>query len=128
MLMREFTTISPHVVVSLEKLYGLCKVHKDGNRMSPVISMIGTAEYKLAKYLDNFIKPNIDYSVNSTSSFMEKLNNFNFSEGDQCVSFDVCSLYTNVPLEETINLISDFVYSDKSKRVPLSLKNGSRNY
>ena len=30
------------------KLYGLCKVHKDGNPMRPVISMVGTAEYHLA--------------------------------------------------------------------------------
>ena len=42
------------------KLYGLCKVHKNGNPMRPVVSMIGTAEYELAKYLDEFIKPNIN--------------------------------------------------------------------
>ena len=38
------------------KLYGLCKVHKAGHPMRPVISMVGTAEYKLAKFLDTFIK------------------------------------------------------------------------
>ena len=82
--------------------------------------MIGTAEYKLAKYLDGFIKPNISttYSVNSTSAFMDVLHDFSFSEGDNLVSFDVVSLYTNVPLDETIKLISDYVYSDESKRVP----------
>ena len=36
------------------KLYGLCKVHKSGNPLRPVISMIGTAEYQLAKYVDSF--------------------------------------------------------------------------
>ena len=43
--------------------------------MRPVISMLGTAEYKLAKYLDSFIKPNINvtYSVDSTGAFMDKL-------------------------------------------------------
>ena len=73
------------------KLYGLCKVHKAGHPMRPVISMIGTAEYKLAKYLDGFIKPNISttYSVNSTSAFMDVLHDFSFSEGDNLVSFDV---------------------------------------
>ena len=102
------------------KVYGLCKVHKVGNPLRPLISMISTAEYKLAKYLDDFIKPNINttYSVNSTSAFMDKLNNFSFSAGDKLVSFDVCSLYTNVPLEESILLISDLVYSEKSKRIP----------
>ena len=102
------------------KVYGLCKVHKDGYPMRPLISMINTAEFKLAKYLDGFIKPNIntEYSVNSTSMFMEKLNDFSFSQGDKLVSFDVCSLYTNVPLEETIKLIAEMVYSEESVCVP----------
>ena len=74
------------------KAYGLCKVHKVGNPMRPVISMLNTAEFKLAKYLDSFIKPNINssYSVNSTSSFVDKLNDFKFGESDTLVSFDVC--------------------------------------
>ena len=102
------------------KLYGLCKVHKTGNPMRPVISMINTAEFNLAKYLDTFIKPNINhwFSVSSTNEFMDKVDDFKFSEGDELVSFDVCSLYTNVPLDETINLISDCVYSEESLKVP----------
>jgi hypothetical protein len=102
------------------KLYGLCKVHKADQPLRPVISMIGTAEFHLAKYLDTFIKPNINvqYSVNSTSAFIEKLQEFQFSEGDESVSFDVCSLFTNVPLDETIKLIADKVYSESSKCVP----------
>ena len=34
------------------KLYGLCKVHKDNYPLRPVISMLNTPEYKLAKYMD----------------------------------------------------------------------------
>ena len=78
--------------------------------------MLGSAEYKLAKYLDIFIKPNIneDFSVNSTKSFIERLSEFKFSDNDQVVSLDVCSLFTNVPLDETIKLIADRVYSQFS--------------
>ena len=95
------------------KLYGLCKVHKANHPMRPVISMVGTAEYALAKYLDDFIKPNINVShtVNSTNAFIEKLQEFQFSSSDHSVSFDVSSLYTNVPLDETIDLIAKKVYS-----------------
>ena len=49
---------------------------------------------------------------------MDKLNGFEFKECDELVSFDVCSLFTNVPLDETISLISDCVYGDESKKVP----------
>lgn len=102
------------------KIYGLCKVHKANYPMRPVISMLGSAEYKLAKYLDTFIKPNIneDFSVNSTKSFIERLSEFKFSDNDQVVSLDVCSLFTNVPLDETIKLIADRVYSQFSACVP----------
>ena len=31
------------------KLYGLAKVHKDNTPLRPVVSMVGTPEYKLAK-------------------------------------------------------------------------------
>ena len=41
------------------KLYGLIKIHKEDNPARPVVSMIGTPEYKLAKSLDTIIKPYI---------------------------------------------------------------------
>ena len=102
------------------KLYGLCKVHKAGYPMRPVISMVGTAEYKLAKFLDTFIKPNInvDFTVDSTGAFVKKLEDFQFKRGDYSVSFDVSSLFTNVPLDETIQLIAEKVYSVESKIIP----------
>ena len=39
------------------KLSGLIKVHKEDNPACPVISMVGSPEYKLAKFLDTIIKP-----------------------------------------------------------------------
>ena len=82
--------------------------------------MVCTAEYHLVKYLDTFIKLNINalHSVNSTSAFIEKLDEFQFSDGDQLVSYDVSSLYTNVPLDESIELISNKIYSSDSLARP----------
>ena len=82
--------------------------------------MVGTAEYALAKNLDDFIKPNINVShtVNSTNAFIEKLQEFQFSSSDHSASFDVSSLYTNVPLDETIDLIAKKVYLVSSKNTP----------
>ena len=68
------------------KLYGMCKIHKKDNPMRPVVSMIGTAEYQLAKYLDSLIKPNLPdrFMLNSTDHFLEKLNKFTIQPGDKC--------------------------------------------
>ena len=53
--------------------------------------------------------------LNSTFSFIDKINSFEFRPGDTLVSFDVESLFTNVPLEETIGIAADYVYSENSK-------------
>ena len=102
------------------KLYGMCKIHKKDNPLRPVVSMIGTAEYQLAKYLDSLIKPNLPQSfmLNSTSDFLQKLNKFQIQPGDKMISFDVCSLFTNIPLLETIQIIADYLYSDSAVLTP----------
>jgi hypothetical protein len=102
------------------KLYGLCKVHKSDFPMRPVVSMIGTPEYQLAKFLDNLIKPNIPdtYMLNSTKDFIDRINFTNVKPNDIMVSLDVCSLFTNVPLTETINIITDYCFSNQAKLIP----------
>ena len=60
-------------------------------------------EYELSKFLDNFIKPYIPdrYLLKSTDHFTEKLKQFQFGKNQVTVSFDVVSLFTNVPLSES---------------------------
>ena len=76
--------------------------------------MVGTPEYKLAKYLDNLIKPHIPdtYLLKSTDDFIERLEQFPCNNSYHIVSFDVVSLFTNVPLSETIELIINRLYAD----------------
>ena len=102
------------------KLYGLCKVHKKDYPMRPIVSMVNTPEYELAKYLDNFIKPCIPkkYMLNSTQDFLEKINAFSLKGNEVMVSYDVISLFTNVPLLETINIVLDYVYAPDSPVTP----------
>ena len=102
------------------KIYGMAKVHKQGVPLRPVVSMINTSEYFLAKYLDTFIQPNIpiSYSVNSTCQFLESLKRYIFSSESKIISFDVVSLFTNVPLMETIDLICEKVYGPTSLKKP----------
>ena len=71
----------------------------------------------LAKYLDKIIKPYISskFMLNSTSSFLGRLKEFCFKPTDVLVSFDVVSLFTNVPLEFTINIIVDHIYEQESR-------------
>ena len=102
------------------KLYGLCKLHKQNFPMRPVVSMVNTPEYELSKYLDNFIKPCIPqrHNLKSTQEFLEKINAFSLKGDELMVSYDVVSLFTNVPLEETIDIILNYVYAPGSPITP----------
>ena len=96
--------------------------------LRPVISMLGTSEYKLANYLDGFIKLaiNVTYSVDSIGAFMNKLQNFQFCESDDLASFEfIANNNTNVLLDEMKRLIAECVNGDSYKRVPHFQKSGS---
>ena len=75
--------------------------------------MIGTPEYQLAKFLDSYIKPNIPnkFMLKSTSEFIDKLQGHHLNGSEHLVSFDVTSLFTNVPLHETIDIVVQRLYS-----------------
>ena len=80
--------------------------------------MIGTPEFGLAKFIDSIIKPYIpsEFTVNSTDEFLEKLRSQKMKSGDICVSFDVKSLFTNVPRDWTVDKICDKFYNDDLKK------------
>ena len=105
------------------KLYGMAKVHRDQVPPKLIVSMVGTPEYNLAKYLDQLIKPHIPdkYLLRSTDDFIERLKQFSINSHNIVVSFDVVSLFTNVPLDETIELIIDRLYSkDNPNSMPVT--------
>ena len=51
--------------------------------------------------------------LKATGDFINKLHSYEFSSGQKLVSFNLVSLFTNVPLEETIKLIADELFSEK---------------
>ena len=68
------------------------------------------------------MKPGIPakYTVTSNKGFLEKLKDFNHHKDDYCISFDIASLFTNIPLEETIHLVAKELYTDNNiKRPPI---------
>ena len=104
------------------KLYGIAKVHKTNVPLRPVVPTVGTPEYKLAKYLDNLIKPHIPdtYLLRSTENFIERLKECPCNNKNTMVSFDVVSLFTNVPLAETIELVIERLYdNNNSNAIPV---------
>ena len=52
------------------------------------------------------------YTISDTFSFADEIRNLSFNETDILVSYDVSSLSTNVPLQETIEILADKAFVD----------------
>ena len=74
-----------------------------------IVSSIGAYNYNLAKYLSSLIAPLLHskYSVKDSFSFVEELRSFDFNKF--LISFDVESLFTNIPLNETIDIAINLI-------------------
>ena len=92
------------------KLYRNAKIHKlssndvDNLPLRPIVSNIATATYETAKYLAKLLLPlsKSNYTINRTKQFVNHIRKQKVQDGYQMVSFDVTSLFTNVPLDETM--------------------------
>ena len=99
-------------------LYGLPKVHKPNFPLRPIISSIGTHCYKVAKFFVPLLRP---FSTNILN--ITKYNIF-FCQGITkfMASFDIKSLFTNIPPDEAIDIIVNKCFSNASRFHGLTLK------
>jgi hypothetical protein len=67
---------------------------------------------------------NTDSFVKNTEHFIKSIKDFNFQNEDYLVSFDVVSLFTNVPVEEVLQIIKNRFSTDTffSERSPLQVE------
>ena len=72
--------------------------------LCPILSSNGTFNYNLACFLCDLLSPLVpnDYSCKDTLSFVSQIKNANLSS-KFLVSYDVTSLFTNIPLQEFID-------------------------
>ena len=84
-------------------LYGLPKVHKTGCPFRLIVSSVNTYNYNLASFLVNVLKPisTNQFTIKDSFTFVYWLKAHQHNNEIMC-SFDVCFLFTNVPLDETI--------------------------
>ena len=76
--------------------------------------MTGSAQHQLAQWLTSVIDPVLSlystYCISDFFTFADKVKTFNFPPSVFLCSYDVCSLFTNVPLAETIETCADALY------------------
>lgn len=91
------------------RFYGLPKIHKPQLTLRPIISSISCPNSGIAQHVTDVLTAayNRDnrYFTGDSFTFASFINNFSVPEGFVIVSFDVTSLFTNIPLELVIDSI-----------------------
>ena len=103
------------------RAHGLPKTRKSFDVLPPfrpIIDTTGTAYQPLAKYLSAFLSPlaQNEFSLKDSFDAVTRIHNIPpqlVVQGYRCVSFDVKSLFTNIPLKKVIKIILERVYDDK---------------
>ena len=102
-------------------LYGLAKTHKKKTPipLRPVLSATGCYNFQLAKFISKAISPYCysKYCLKNVDEFLERLKIFKEDLPEdasikQC-SYDVESLFTNIPLDDTIDKLCSEIFKDK---------------
>ena len=102
------------------RLYGLAKVHKTVIPLRPVLSMPGSCYFKTAEQVAEWLSVVDECKINSsTQEISEMLKSVTLEPDEQLISFDVTSLYTNVPVMEAIDVCTDLLYSGKYQLPPV---------
>ena len=99
------------------RIYGTPKMHKLSSsdsfpKLCPIVSSIGTFNDILARFLCHLLSPFVpnDHSCKDTFSFVSQIKNANLSK--KClVSYNVTTLFTNIPLQETIDIAINLIFN-----------------
>ena len=99
-------------------IYSLPKTHKilfdsDDFSLWPIIYFIGTCNYNLAKFLTELLAPvnPKEHCAQDSFSFWEEIQQIS-SNVNFLVSYDVCSLFTSIPLAETTEIAVELIFEN----------------
>jgi Reverse transcriptase (RNA-dependent DNA polymerase) len=107
------------------RLYGLPKIHKTGVPLRPIVSAVGSPTHPAARYVANLLQPFsglVDSYVRDSRHFIERLQQIRTEEGDILVSFDVESLFTNLPIPETSVILRKHLNKQEGDLAELCLR------
>ncbi|XP_066969141.1 uncharacterized protein [Macrobrachium rosenbergii] len=91
-------------------LYGLPKVHKKNIPVRPSLSSYTTPNYKIAKFLVPLLDQCFENKYKLSNSLESKQSIVSQDSDLVMASFDVESLFTNVPVEETISFMLEDIF------------------
>jgi hypothetical protein len=99
---------NPHVPL----LYGLPKIHKEGDKMRPITSYVDSPWLNISRWLLNELKsiqPLEGLAIKNSIDFIEKVKDITVADDEILVSFDVVSLFPSIPIDEALQNMNDWL-------------------
>jgi hypothetical protein len=88
---------------------GLIKIHKPNAPIRPIVNWMQAPTYKIAKLLikklTQYIPLPNTFNVKNSVHLIHDLAEIPFDPNIQFASFDITDMYTNIPLDDLINII-----------------------
>lgn len=95
----------------------LPKIHKEGTPMRPVVSYINAPAYKLAKKLNTIFRSGVDFNpkftVKNSLDLIDKIKDISVPLNAKLVSFDVTSLFTNIPVQKCKDVVNRLIFNSQ---------------
>ena len=101
-------------------LYGLPKIHKPDFsskfQYRPIFAAYNQPSYKIAKHLVPLLSDltTNQYTVRNSEEFAQKIISTRHADEFFMASFDIESLFTNIPIQETIEICVNILFSNSS--------------
>ena len=107
------------------RIYATAKTHKFNSlddinvnnlKFRPIISPLGTYTYNAAKVIAEYLKPlcSNQYKISDTQELASLIKDQPpLNDDEEYVSYDVDSLFTNIPVAETLEYIIHQIYTEK---------------
>lgn len=89
------------------RIYGLPKIHKPEIPLRPIVSSMQVPCYQLSKHVGQILRHIISdkYNIKNSIQLKKQLCNVDLNDNEILVSFDVISLFTNIPVQTAIKII-----------------------
>ena len=92
-------------------MYRLPKIPNEGTPLRPILSATGSSHHEIGKWLAGLLQPVLErfssHCILDSFTFTKTMQNLDIDPNVFMCSFDVSSLFTNVPLDKTIKICSD---------------------
>ena len=107
------------------RMYGLPKTPKEGTPLRPILSMTDSSHHELGKWLAGLLRPVLErflsHCISDLFTFAKTMQNLDIDLNVFMCSFDVSSLFTNVPLDKTTKSVrkpsmTSLILNQSSKR------------